>query len=57
MAYRLPHQRQPAQAARRTNCLCAGLPSEFARAGYRPSTYCFVSTENSTMTELRDFKW
>jgi hypothetical protein len=34
-----------------------GLPSEFAIAGYKPSTYCIVSTDNATMVELRDFKW
>ena len=38
-------------------CRHAGLPSEFAIAGYKPSTYCIVSTDNATLIELRDFKW
>lgn len=35
----------------------AGMPSEFAIAGYKPSTYCIVSTGNATLIELRDFTW
>lgn len=35
----------------------AGLPSEYASAGYKPSTYCILSSENATILELRDFEW
>ncbi|PSC67941.1 DNA polymerase eta isoform B [Micractinium conductrix] len=33
------------------------MPTEFSIAGYKPSTYCVITTDETTLIELRDFKW
>lgn len=35
----------------------ADSPSEWATAGYKPATYCVLSTDTGVRVELRDFAW
>lgn len=35
----------------------ADSPSEWAIAGYKPATYCVLSTDTGVRVELRDFTW
>lgn len=34
-----------------------GMPSAFAIAGFKPHTYCILSSPDSIRVELRDFSW
>ena len=37
--------------------LNAGVPQEFAIPGYKPHTYCILTTPTALRVELRDFSW
>lgn len=40
----------------RTPC-CAGVPQQFAIAGWRPHSFCILHTEDGMRVELQDFSW